>query len=42
MKDAGLMPLSGEWWHFDDRDYVKNHVQVISGVQIGIYGPNWR
>lgn len=36
MRDAGLIPLPGEWWHFDDEDFLRNPVPVITAANLGI------
>jgi zinc D-Ala-D-Ala dipeptidase len=36
MRSAGLKPLDGEWWHFDDEDYLRNPVPVITAASLGI------
>ncbi len=37
MREAGLLPLGAEWWHFDDRDYLYSPIQVIRGREIGLF-----
>lgn len=39
MKSAGLVPLTDEWWHFDDIDHLHTPIEVITGIQLGIYSP---
>lgn len=36
MRAAGLIPLPAEWWHFDDEDFLRNPVPVITAAQLGI------
>jgi D-alanyl-D-alanine dipeptidase len=36
MREAGLMPLPAEWWHFDDIDFLYDPVPVIHGSVIGV------
>jgi zinc D-Ala-D-Ala dipeptidase len=36
MVKAGLIPLPGEWWHFDDKDFLENPVPVVWGRQVGL------
>ncbi len=36
MREAGLMPLPAEWWHFDDIDFLYDPVPVIHGCVIGV------
>jgi D-alanyl-D-alanine dipeptidase len=37
MRDAGLIPLPGEWWHFDDIDHLHDPVPVIWGRDLGLF-----
>ncbi|MDZ4289892.1 MAG: M15 family metallopeptidase [Prosthecobacter sp.] len=37
MRTAGLEPLSGEWWHFDDRDFINSPIQVVTAWEIGLF-----
>lgn len=37
MKQAGLLPLDAEWWHFDDKDYLHRPQPVVYGRDLGIY-----
>ena len=36
MKAAGLLPLPGEWWHFDDAEYLYTPAPVIRGSSLGL------
>jgi beta-N-acetylhexosaminidase/D-alanyl-D-alanine dipeptidase len=36
MREAGFTPLEGEWWHFDDADYLHEPVSVIKAADLGI------
>ncbi len=36
MREAGLTPLQAEWWHFDDEDFLRNPVPVITATNLGI------
>lgn len=36
MEAAGLKPLAGEWWHFDDIDFLYGSVPVITAAALGI------
>ena len=36
MNTAGLKPLDGEWWHFDDLDFLYRPIPVIWGREIGV------
>ena len=36
MKSAGFQPLPGEWWHFDDLEFLHHPIPVIMGKRIGI------
>lgn len=36
MRQAGLIPLPTEWWHFDDVDFIKQPVLVIWGRDLGM------
>jgi zinc D-Ala-D-Ala dipeptidase len=36
MRAAGLIPLPGEWWHFDDEDFLSSPVPVITAANLGI------
>ncbi len=36
MREAGLIPLPGEWWHFDDKDFIHDPVPVITAAKLGI------
>lgn len=38
MREAGLMPLPAEWWHFDDIDFLYEPGQVVVGSEIGVVG----
>jgi zinc D-Ala-D-Ala dipeptidase len=35
MREAGLVPLPAEWWHFDDIDFLYDPVPVVRGRDIG-------
>ena len=36
MKQAGFRPLTTEWWHFDDEEFVNNPQPVIFAWELGI------
>lgn len=36
MREAGLLPLPAEWWHFDDIDFLYEPGLVIRGSDIGV------
>jgi hypothetical protein len=36
MRRAGLKPLPGEWWHFDDEDFLHHPVPVITAASLGM------
>jgi D-alanyl-D-alanine dipeptidase len=36
MRRAGLIPLEGEWWHFDDQDHLHDPVPVVWGREVGV------
>jgi D-alanyl-D-alanine dipeptidase len=36
MRTAGLIPLTEEWWHFDDAEHIHAPVPIIRGPQIGV------
>ncbi len=36
MRKAGLIPLDGEWWHFDDQDHLHDPVPVVWGREVGV------
>ncbi len=36
MREAGFTPLEGEWWHFDDADYLHEPVSVIRAADLGM------
>jgi len=36
MRSAGLKPLTGEWWHFDDEDFLHHPVPVITAASLGM------
>ena len=36
MIQAGFTPLTTEWWHFDDAQYVNNPQPIVYGWQLGI------
>ena len=40
MRQAGLLPLGEEWWHFDDRDFLYTPISVIKGSDLGLFAPN--
>lgn len=39
MHQAGFSLLSGEWWHFDDKDFLSHPTPVVSAEQIGLALP---
>ncbi len=39
MRAAGLMPLPGEWWHFDDIDFLHHPVRVVWAKEVGLKLP---
>ncbi|HRK15196.1 MAG TPA: M15 family metallopeptidase [Prosthecobacter sp.] len=36
MRGAGFAPLPGEWWHFDDLEFLHTPIPVIRGGDIGL------
>lgn len=36
MRAEGLIPLPGEWWHFDDADYLYTPTPIVSAEQLGL------
>lgn len=36
MRTAGFQPLPGEWWHFDDLEFLYQSIPVITGKDLGI------
>lgn len=36
MKEAGFTQVKGEWWHFDDGDFVQNPQPIVYGRDLGI------
>lgn len=36
MRQAGLIPLANEWWHFDDRDFLYSPIPVVKGSDLGV------
>lgn len=39
MEEAGLKPLPGEWWHFDDLEFLYTSIPVIWARDLGIVLP---
>lgn len=39
MQEAGFKPLPGEWWHFDDLEFLYTSIPVIWGRDLGILLP---
>ena len=39
MQTAGLQPLPGEWWHFDDLEFLYTSIPVVWGRDLGIVLP---
>lgn len=39
MKAAGFAPLPGEWWHFDDLDFLYRSIPAIRAKDIGLKLP---
>lgn len=39
MEEAGFKPLPGEWWHFDDLEFLYTSIPVIWGRDLGIVLP---
>jgi D-alanyl-D-alanine dipeptidase len=42
MHHAGFSLLSGEWWHFDDLDFIAQPTPIIFAHQLGITLPELR
>lgn len=40
MRDAGFEALPGEWWHFDDLEFLHHPVPVISARDLGLRLPD--
>lgn len=36
MRAAGFKPASGEWWHFDDADFIHRPQPVLTSRQLGL------
>jgi D-alanyl-D-alanine dipeptidase len=36
MRKAGLVPLPGEWWHFDDIDFIHHPTRVVWAHELGL------
>lgn len=36
MRRSGLIPLGGEWWHFDDQDHLHDPVPVVWAREVGV------
>lgn len=39
MREAGFAPLPGEWWHFDDLEFLYTPVPVIRAEALGLALP---
>lgn len=39
MRAAGFAPLPGEWWHFDDLEFLHTPVPVIHAADLGLALP---
>lgn len=39
MEEAGLKPLPGEWWHFDDLEFLYTSIPVIRARDLAIVLP---
>ena len=36
MTEAGFKPLPGEWWHFDDLEFLYRRIPVIRAKDVGV------